>query len=147
MAKAQPVRLIYLGAMVETAWDADGTPTRHEPERWFWGVPARDIDAAEFEMLGFDIDRIKELIAGDDPLYVAEYEEGQGADKSIDEMTVDELRSLAAERGIEGRSSMNKADLVLALSSGQGGATDNAQGDQEGGEGSSSDTIVGNDEP
>jgi Rho termination factor, N-terminal domain len=35
--------------------------------------------------------------------------------KALDEMTVPELRHLAAERRIAGRSSMNKAELVEAL--------------------------------
>lgn len=34
---------------------------------------------------------------------------------SLDDRTVEELRNLAAERGIEGRSDMRKAELVRAL--------------------------------
>lgn len=40
---------------------------------------------------------------------------GEPATEPLDEMTVKELHQLASERGIEGRSSMNKADLIDAL--------------------------------
>jgi hypothetical protein len=40
---------------------------------------------------------------------------GEPATKPLDEMTVKELRELASEREIEGRSSMNKAELIDAL--------------------------------
>ena len=38
-----------------------------------------------------------------------------GASESYEEWTVEELRERAGELGIEGRSSMNKDDLVTAL--------------------------------
>ena len=40
---------------------------------------------------------------------------GEPATKPLDEMTVKELHELASEREIEGRSSMNKAELIDAL--------------------------------
>jgi hypothetical protein len=43
---------------------------------------------------------------------------GEPATKPLDEMTVEELHHLAAEREIEGRSSMNKAELIDALRKG-----------------------------
>lgn len=43
---------------------------------------------------------------------------GEPATKPLDEMTVKELRELASEREIEGRSSMNKAELIDALRTG-----------------------------
>lgn len=39
--------------------------------------------------------------------------------KSLDERTVEELRNLAADRGIEGRSSMRKAELIDAIRKGR----------------------------
>lgn len=42
--------------------------------------------------------------------------EGTGnPNRSLDDRTVDELRNLAAEKGIEGRSKMRKDELVKAL--------------------------------
>jgi hypothetical protein len=40
---------------------------------------------------------------------------GEPATKPLDEMTVKELHELARERDIQGRSSMNKAELIDAL--------------------------------
>lgn len=40
---------------------------------------------------------------------------GESATKPLDEMTIKELHALAGEREIEGRSSMNKAELIAAL--------------------------------
>ena len=40
---------------------------------------------------------------------------GESATKPLDEMTVKELRELASEREIDGRSAMNKAELIDAL--------------------------------
>lgn len=40
---------------------------------------------------------------------------GEPATKPLDEMTVKELHHLAGEREIEGRSTMNKAELIDAL--------------------------------
>lgn len=40
---------------------------------------------------------------------------GGPATKPLDEMTVKELHALASERDIEGRSTMNKAELIDAL--------------------------------
>jgi hypothetical protein len=40
---------------------------------------------------------------------------GEPATKPLEEMTVKELRDLASERDLEGRSSMNKAELIDAL--------------------------------
>lgn len=42
---------------------------------------------------------------------------GEPATKPLEEMTVKELYELASEREIEGRSSMNKAELIDALRS------------------------------
>jgi hypothetical protein len=43
---------------------------------------------------------------------------GGPATPPLDEMTVKELRELASQREIEGRSSMNKAELIDALRAG-----------------------------
>ena len=40
---------------------------------------------------------------------------GESVTKPLDEMTIKELHALAGEREIEGRSSMNKAELIAAL--------------------------------
>ncbi|MEZ5114627.1 MAG: Rho termination factor N-terminal domain-containing protein [Candidatus Nanopelagicales bacterium] len=40
---------------------------------------------------------------------------GRPATERFEEMTVEELHDLASERLIEGRSSMNKAELIAAL--------------------------------
>jgi plasmid stabilization system protein ParE len=39
--------------------------------------------------------------------------------KALEDRTVAELRNIASDRGIEGRSSMRKADLVRAIRSGR----------------------------
>lgn len=48
---------------------------------------------------------------------MAEYEDQTGEElrATLDDKTVDELEEIASEREIEGRSSMNKADLVEAI--------------------------------
>lgn len=68
---AKPTRLRFVGAITETK-DADGNVVRREPDRWYEGVPARDLD--ESDLASFDAAQIKVLTGpqagGGKPLYV-----------------------------------------------------------------------------
>lgn len=72
---SKPTRLVYKGRLIPVAWDEDGNVTRKGPDQSFPGIPARDIDAEEFHIFDLDAKRIKEITAGDDPLYVAEHDD------------------------------------------------------------------------
>lgn len=68
---AKPTRLRFVGAMIDKK-DKDGNVIGQSPERWYEGVPARDLD--ESDLAGMDAARIKVLTGlqadGSDPLYV-----------------------------------------------------------------------------
>lgn len=86
---AKPARLIFKGRMIPVAYDEVGNVTRKEPDRFVMGVPARTIEAFEFGGLDLDAKRIKELIAGDDPLYVAEFDEPESQPEPVKAKTED----------------------------------------------------------
>lgn len=68
---AKPTRLRFVGAITETK-DQDGNVIRRQPDRWYEGVPARDLD--ESDLADMDAARIKMLTGpqadGGKPLYV-----------------------------------------------------------------------------
>lgn len=68
---AKPTRLRFVGAITETK-DADGNVVRREPDRWYEGVPARDLEEAD--LVDLDAAQIKVLTGpqagGGPPLYV-----------------------------------------------------------------------------
>lgn len=67
------VKLVYKGKPV---------PPGEQPDRWFNGVPARDIDATEFATFGIDAAVIANITGGDDPLYVVETRKPEKPDKA-----------------------------------------------------------------
>lgn len=106
-----------------------GYTTEGEPLRFFANIPARDLD--EGDIAALDEAAIKNITGGPDPLYVdpdagkAETKKAgtkKAAPKRAEapepgEMTVPELREIAAAQEIPGRSEMNKAELVEAVES------------------------------
>ncbi|MCA9300754.1 MAG: Rho termination factor N-terminal domain-containing protein [Phycisphaerales bacterium] len=70
-----------------------------------------DVDLRRrFDALGDGIDDLR--------MAIERRLRGEPATKPLDEMTVEELHHLAAEREIAGRSTMNKAELIDALRTG-----------------------------
>jgi hypothetical protein len=67
---AKPTALKFTGRMIETRNDK-GDVIRREPERFYQGVPARNLDEADIAAL--DARRLKEIMApqadGSKPLY------------------------------------------------------------------------------
>ena len=68
---AKPTRLRFVGAIVEKK-DRDGNVIGRHPERWYEGVPARDLE--ESDLVDIDAATIKMLTGpqadGSNPLYV-----------------------------------------------------------------------------
>src|SRR5437016_7764481 len=64
---AKPTRLKYQGEVREIK-DDKGDVIGLEPDRFYAGVPARDLDEADLAELSSD--EVKHLTSGDDPLYV-----------------------------------------------------------------------------
>lgn len=68
---AKPTRLRFVGAINETK-DQDGNVIARRADRWYEGVPARDLD--ESDLADLDAATIKTLVGpqadGSDPLYV-----------------------------------------------------------------------------
>lgn len=118
---ARPTKLIYQGKEVVTATDEHGKPTAVSPDRFFHGVPARDLNEDDIARLS-DED-LKDIMGGNEPLYVAA---GNDDDDDTDEqsgdeaagyeaLTVAQLREEADKRSLDVPSSAKKADLVAAL--------------------------------
>lgn len=99
---AKPARLIFKGKMIPVAHDDQGNVTQKAPDRFVPGVPARDIEADEFGIFDLDAKRIKELTAGDDPLYVAEYDESEAAEKSAPKAKAEEAPAGPEKAGKRG---------------------------------------------
>lgn len=63
---AKPKKLKYQGTVVEVT-HPDGQ-VRAEPDRYYPGVPARNLD--EEDIAALSDDEIKDIMSGPDPLYV-----------------------------------------------------------------------------
>lgn len=64
---ARPKALKYRGKMLE-AKDLDGNVVMRGPDRFYTGIPARDLDEADIAQLSDE--QLKNAMGGDDPLYV-----------------------------------------------------------------------------
>lgn len=68
---AKPTRLRFVGAMIDKK-DQHGNVIGQHPDRWYEGVPARDLE--ESDLADVDAAQIKVLTGpqadGSDPLYV-----------------------------------------------------------------------------
>jgi bacteriocin-like protein len=63
---ARPTRLTYQGT-IEDVYDEDSTIIGHAPDRFFTGVPARDLAAEDIAQLSDE--ELAQITGGDDPLY------------------------------------------------------------------------------
>lgn len=117
---SRPKQLIYQGAQVPLAMAEDGTVTTWTVDRYFPGVPARDLD--EGDIANLSDAQLDEITAdpknGQGPLYVVKGEPVPEPKTRHSDATVDELRAEADARGIDLGGARKRDEIVERLESG-----------------------------
>lgn len=105
---ARPTRLKYTGNLREVKDDA-GNVIRIEADRYFGGVPARDLDDEDIAQLSDD--ELANILGGGDPLYVDPDSQPTG----FRALTVSELRNEAERIGLDLEGATRKDDIITRL--------------------------------